>query len=145
MHADPVGTTTASMIVELEADPSAPVLAWMTLGNPCVATYFPVFADVEPPTELLQGNDDPASGGAWWRFRELLLEVQKDFPRRGQYVRGFWSEFERELVAGTLRDVSRLPGPGMERRRAQEHVQQRAWEKVSTALAGLAGRVRGLA
>lgn len=144
MHADPVGTTTASMIVELSGDLSRPIVAWMALANPCVSPYFPVFVDADLPPELTQGTDDPASGGAWWRFKHLLTEVEKDFARRGSYVRAFWSEFEKMLAADAAKAMVKLPPPGPARVEAEREIMRAAWDQVSTALTGLTGRVKAL-
>ena len=97
MHADPVGTTTASMVVELGPQPSRPVLAWVAMGSPCACPYLPVVVGAPLPAEMEQGGQDPASGGAWHRFHALLAEVEKDFPVRGRYVRDFWRDFEAGL------------------------------------------------
>ena len=131
MHADPVGTTTASMVVELDGDPARPLLAWMALTNPCIAPYLPVFVGAKLPTELTDGE------GAWRRFKDLLTEVEKDFAKRGPYVRAFWKDFE----AATAETLS--PDTAADAASRQGFV-DRTWSRASDALHELTGRVRSL-
>lgn len=144
MHADPVGTTTASMVVELHGDPSRPLLAWMALTNPCVSPYLPVFVDAPVPAELTQGEGDPSSGGAWHRFKALLTEVEKDFGLRGPVVRGFWREFEDGVKDETAAFLAALPPAGPARVEAEAAHAQAMWDRASKALAEITARVRSL-
>lgn len=144
MHADPVGTTTASIVVELHGDAGRPLLAWMALTNPCVAPYLPVFVGARLPEELSAGTLDPASGGAWHRFKALLAEVEKDFAGRAPYVRAFWKDFEAGVAADTRAAVDALPCEPQARQTAQEELMARTWTRASDALAGLTERVRAL-
>lgn len=144
MHADPVGTTTASMVVELHGDPSRPLMVWMALTNPCVSPYLPVFVDAPLPVELMQGEADPKSGGAWHRFKALLTEVEKDFGLRGPVVRGFWREFEDDVKDETAAFLAALPAPGADRVRAEAAHAQATWDRASKALAEITARVRTL-
>ncbi len=140
MHADPVGTTTASMVVELAGDPSKPLLAWMALGSPCVSTYLPAFVDIPLPADLT----DAGPSGAWHRFKALLTEVERGFVRRGRYVRESWSAFEAETIADAAAVLGRLPASPSERREAQRSLVERSWQRASSALATLTERVRQL-
>lgn len=144
MHADPVGTTTASMVVELHGDPSRPLLAWMALTNPCVAPYLPVFVGTPLPAELAQGAADPASGGAWHRFKALLAEVEKDFAVRAPVVRAFWKEFETEVRAQTASLLESLPAEPGARAATQSDFMESTWQRTSVALRGLTERVKAL-
>jgi dipeptidase len=144
MHADPVGTTTASMVVELHGVPSRPLMAWMALTNPCVSPYLPVFVDAPVPSELRQGEADPKSGGAWHRFKALLTEVEKDFGLRGPVVRGFWREFEDDVKDETAAFLAALPAPGPDRVRAEAAHAQAMWDRASKALAEITARVSTL-
>ncbi|HXC51016.1 MAG TPA: hypothetical protein VN634_09050 [Candidatus Limnocylindrales bacterium] len=146
MHADPVGTTTASMIVELDGS-TAPVMAWMALTNPCVSPYLPVFVGAPLPAELVRGESDPSSGGAWHRFKSLLGEVEKDFAARAPFVRTFWDRFESEIAGETESAVAsfRAAEAGVEARRAaQADLMSRVWARASAALEDLTERVRAL-
>ncbi len=95
MHADPVGTTTASMVVELDVPGSLP-LYWAALANPCIGPFLPLFPQGRLPEELSQGGEGAESGGAWWRFKDLLTLVEQAPDRRAQAVRDFWDGWEQE-------------------------------------------------
>lgn len=144
MHADPVGTTTASMVVELHGEEDRPLLAWMALTNPCVSPYLPVFVGAPLPAELAQGGSDPSSGGAWHRFKELLGEVEKDFTCRGPYVRDFWKKFEGEVVKDTAAFLASLPSDHDSRRRAEQEFMETVWSRASQSLAELTANVASL-
>jgi hypothetical protein len=47
MHADPVGTTTASMVVELHGDDARPLLAWMDKAVECVLAWVSVTQPID--------------------------------------------------------------------------------------------------
>ncbi|MFN2377584.1 MAG: hypothetical protein ABR538_13675 [Candidatus Binatia bacterium] len=140
MHADPVGTTTASMVVELHGDASRPLLAWMALTNPCVAPYLPVFVGATLPADLTSS----AADGAWRRFKALLGEVEKDFAARGPFVRDFWRDFEAGLVGDTTARIRSLPQDSAARVEAGETWMKEAWARTSAALQDLTDRVRSL-
>lgn len=144
MHADPVGTTTASMVVELHGDPSRPLLAWVAITNPCVSPYLPVFVDAPLPAELLQGGADASSGGAWHRFKALRTEVEQDFALRGPVVRGFWREFEDGVKDDVAAALAALPPPGPARVEAEAALAASTWERASAALADITAKVRTL-
>ncbi|MBC8291593.1 MAG: hypothetical protein H8E45_00345 [Proteobacteria bacterium] len=97
MHADPIGTTTASMVVEL-SEQAAPLL-WAAPGSPCTSPYLPLFAAAPLPALLRQGTSDRASGGLWWTLKALLEAVEKDFVAHAPMVRRRWQEFEDGLDA----------------------------------------------
>ncbi len=152
MHADPVGTTTASMVVELapvpagqrRADAAAPLIYWAALTNPCVAPYLPLFVEAELPAELACGGADADGGGAWWRFKALLTEVEKDFTRRGPYVRAFWRDFEEPLLEETVRFVASMPAGADARRGVEGEFVASVWERASTALDKVTAEVAAL-
>ncbi|MEO8605654.1 MAG: C69 family dipeptidase [bacterium] len=97
MHADPVGTTTASMIARLSEDPDDLLRYWGSLGSPCVGVFLPYYVDAELPAVLARGGAAPAAEVPWWRFKHLLTLVEQDWPRRGQRARAFWDELEYAL------------------------------------------------
>lgn len=146
MHADPVGTTTASMVAELvdgsPADAREPIVYWAALTNPCVAPYLPLLVEAELPQELA---DDRATGG-WGRFKALLGEVEKDFVTRGPYVREFWREFEQPLAEETSRAVEALAGCADARARAGDAsgFVASVWQRASAALSEVTARVAKL-
>lgn len=144
MHADPVGTTTASMVVELHGDPSRPLLAWVALTSPCVSPYLPVFVDAPLPVELTEGGAETSTGGAWHRFKALLTEVEQDFALLGPVVRGFWREFEDGVKDDTIAALAALPASGPARITAETVLAQGMWERASAALAEITAKVRKL-
>jgi len=88
MHADPVGTTTASLITRIGPD-TEPLLYWAGLGSPCTGIFLPLFLDCDPPVPLQRGGATPEAGmpgdSAWWQFHELgrrvALNWQENLPR----------------------------------------------------------------
>lgn len=97
MHADPVGTTTASMIARLPADADDLLRYWGCLGSPCAGIFVPWYLDGELPPALARGGAEPEADAPWWRFKELLTLIEADVPRRAPYVRSFWDELEQTL------------------------------------------------
>jgi len=140
MHADPVGTTTASMVIELHEGGAGSLVAWMALTNPCVSPYLPVFVGAPVPREMLDDGPD----GAWQRFKVLLGEVEKDFPSRAPFVRDFWKAHEEKIGRETARLVASLPGGADARIAAQRDFVEATWRRTSQALDDLTRRVRGL-
>jgi hypothetical protein len=140
MHADPVGTTTASMVIELHGEASRPLLAWMALTNPCVSVYLPVFVDAPVPGELMLGGE----GGAWQRFKVLLGEVEKEFAVRAPAVRAFWSSHEGSIARDTAAFLGSLPAQANERIEAERDFAERIWRRTSEALDDLTRKVRAL-
>jgi dipeptidase len=97
MHADPVGTTTASMIARLPEYPDNLLRYWGSLGSPCVGVFLPYYVDADLPAILARGGCDATPDAPWWRFKHLLTLVEQDWPRRGQRARAFWDELEYTL------------------------------------------------
>ena len=104
MHADPVGTTTASMIARLPADPDDLLRYWGSLGSPCVGVFLPYYVDGELPAILARGGAAAAADSPWWRFKQLLTLVERDWSRHGPVARAYWDEFE-SVLAGEAQEV----------------------------------------
>jgi dipeptidase len=104
MHAEPVGTTTASMIARLPADRDDLLRFWGSLGSPCVGVFLPYYVDADLPQLLASGGAEPSPDAPWWRFRALLTLVERDWPRHGPRVRAYWDEFEH-VLAGEAEEV----------------------------------------
>ncbi len=100
MHADPLDNTTASMVVALPPAPDDHARAWVSLGSPCVGAFLPVYPEARIPPRLGLGGEAPDPTSPWWRMRELLTLVERDFARFGPVVRVRWDALEAELVAG---------------------------------------------
>ena len=98
MHADPLDNTTAAMVAPLPADPRAPAGAWVCLGSPCVGAFVPCYLEGRVPGSLTRGSAEPDAESPWWRMRELLTLVERDFARWGPFVRARWEAFEGGLA-----------------------------------------------
>ncbi len=103
MHADPVGTTTASLVTRLPGDRNEPLLYWASLGSPCVGIFLPLFVDCAVPSILQCGSDTPSHDSAWWRFKNLLTYVEADWENRFPAVRRKLDAFEA-TVEQQMRD-----------------------------------------
>lgn len=104
MHADPVGTTTASMIARLPSAADDLLRYWGSLGSPCIGVFLPYYVDGELPQQLARGGEQPSADSPWWRFKTLLTLVERDWPRHGPRVRADWDELER-VLAGEAQEV----------------------------------------
>ena len=98
MHADPLDNTTAAMVARLPADPSAVGTAWVCPGSPCVGAFLPCYVEGTVPERLARGEAEADRESPWWRMRELLTLVERDFERWGPLVRGRWDVYEAALA-----------------------------------------------
>jgi secernin len=99
MHAEPVGTTTASLIAHLTADSREPLTYWASFGSPCIAAFIPLFVDTDIPAVLTRGGEQPSDDSAWWLFKRLLTSVERDWDGRALVVRTELDAFEAQIVA----------------------------------------------
>ncbi len=97
MHADPVGTTTASIVAEIPENPSRAIY-WACLGSPCVGVYLPLFLDVVLPEVLTRGGENYTADSAWWRARRLLECVERDWNAFLPFVRSALDSVEKALA-----------------------------------------------
>ena len=98
MHADPLDNTTAAMVATLPDDPAAPATAWLCLGSPCVGAFVPCWIEGQVPEVLTRGGAESGRESPWWRMRELLTLVERDFGRFAPLVRARWDAFEARLA-----------------------------------------------
>ena len=98
MHAEPVGTTTASMIARLAPQACEPLVYWASLGSPCVSAFVPLYLDAEIPAVLSRGGERTSDDSAWWQFKRLLTLVERDWQRYGAPVREALDAFEAETA-----------------------------------------------
>jgi dipeptidase len=98
MHADPLDNTTAAMVARLPADPAVPAVAWVCLGSPCTGAFVPCYLDAAVPDRLAHGGGEPDAASPWWRLRELLTLVERDFAHFAPIVRARWDAFETVLA-----------------------------------------------
>jgi secernin len=97
MHAEPVGTTTASMIARIPPSADEPLTYWASLGSPCVGFFVPLYVDGDIPEALTRGGEQPSDDSPWWQFKRLLALVERDWPRYAPHVRRELDQFEAEL------------------------------------------------
>lgn len=99
MHADPVGTTTASMVARLPPDDEIDLLrCWTSLGSPCVGIFLPCYPIARLPARLSRGGAGPDPESPWWGFKQVLTLVERDFDRYGSRVRTHWDALEERLL-----------------------------------------------
>jgi len=106
MHAEPVGTTTASVIARIPTDAHAPLLYWASLGSPCVSAFVPLFMDTDIPAVLTRGGEHPADDSAWWQSKRLLTAVERDWSGLLPAVRARLDKFEAQIKAELPRVVT---------------------------------------
>ncbi len=112
MHAEPVGTTTASMVAHIPADEQLP-LYWASLGSPCVGAFIPLFLDLPLPAALTTGGAEASVESAWWTCKQLLTRVEADWATRATVVRDTLDHFEMDLT-------ERMARTGIVQRPAEE-------------------------
>jgi len=98
MHAEPVGTTTASVIARIPPDTGEPLIYWASFGSPCVGAFIPLFVDGEVPAVLTNGDPQPSDDSLWWQFKRLLGHVERDWACHHPPVREALDHFEAEIT-----------------------------------------------
>ena len=98
MHAEPVGTTTASMITRLSAEENEPLLYWASLASPCASAFVPLFMDGDIPEGLGRGGPEPSEDSVWWHFKHLLTLVERNWAERVAHVRATLDRFEADCA-----------------------------------------------
>jgi dipeptidase len=113
MHADPLDNTTAALVATLPAEPRVPAAAWVCLGSPCIGAFVPCYLAGTVPVALATGGAEPDGTSPWWRMRELLTLIERDFARWGPHVRARWDRFETavaERAAGVEEEAAAAGG-----------------------------------
>lgn len=98
MHADPVGTTTASMVAQLPNDEAQLLRCWTSLGSPCVGVFLPCYPSGRLPAALSRGRAQATVDSPWWAFKRLLTLVERDWDHCGARVRAHWDAFEQATL-----------------------------------------------
>lgn len=106
MHADPVGTTTASVVAELPTPEAGPLVYWASLGAACCGVFIPLFVDTALPEALSIGGEQDDGRSAWWRFRRLLERVEQNWALHLPLARQLLDPFE-QAVEEQLQEVRR--------------------------------------
>ncbi len=141
MHAGGVGTTAASMVVELDSE--APLLVRAALASPCTSPYLPLFAEAPLPAALTVGGREPSAESAWWRLDGLRSLVAADWERNGPIVRDAWRQFEAETEDALAELLRSLPSAGAERRERMEVFMAETWRAAEQRIDALCERLRG--
>ena len=113
LHADPVGTTTASIVAHLRTPWDGRPDLWVSLATPCTGVFLPLYLEGDVPAAYAVGGASPDRASPWWRFKALQDAVLA--RPRSELVRlqRFWGEWEQELasrselLAGEVRTLQR--------------------------------------
>jgi secernin len=114
MHAEPIGTTTASVIAHLRGEAGATVY-WASLGAPCCGVFMPLYIDGEIPQALTRAGSEFSEDSAWWLFKRLNELVAEDYAGRTPRVQEIWSALEadfRDKSATIEADAEKLRSQG---------------------------------
>ena len=104
MHAEPVGTTTASMIAHIPPGADQPLTYWASVGSPCLSAFVPLYVDADVPAVLSSGGEHPSDDSPWWLAKRILTFVEAGWPRRAPQVREELDEFEARVAAQMERE-----------------------------------------
>ena len=96
MHADPIGTTAASMVVHLRGQGFLEVY-WASLGTACCGVFMPLYVEGEIPLALTCAGSEYSEDSVWWLFKRLDECVEKDFAGKSPRVQAVWSQAETEF------------------------------------------------
>ncbi|MCG8588662.1 MAG: C69 family dipeptidase [Proteobacteria bacterium] len=111
------GSTTASLIAPLPADPTPAWPVWVSFGTPCTGLFLPVYLDGILPAALARGGESPDDAAAWWVFKQLEDAALRDPQRNAPLLRQAWSDLEEKLEAerlGVEAQAARAAGGGDE-------------------------------
>jgi hypothetical protein len=117
MHLRGYQNTTSSIITELPADPTLPLRAWVSPGQPCVSIYVPVFG-----TRVPSALGDPLT---WHAFAALRDRAEADEDALAE-IRAVFGPLEADLWTEADALAAR---PSEYARFAEE-----AWRRVAEAL-----------
>lgn len=99
MHAEPVGTTTASLVAAIATDPQEPLVYRASLGSPCCSVFVPLRMDAEVPRAMTVGGVEPSDDSLWWTCKRLVQWVEQDWNERLGVVRRELDAIEAEAEA----------------------------------------------
>lgn len=134
MHAEPVGTTTASMIARIPGD-GQPLVYWASLGSPCVSVFIPLFVDADIPAVFCGGGAQP-DDSPWWQLKRVLTRVEADWSRYVPRVRGAFDRLEAQ-IAERMQDSGILERGTAERAAFMQQVADDLLRTVRDVLAAL--------
>ena len=120
MHAEPVGTTTASLVAALPENRSRPWPVWASFGSPCLGIFLPLYMDGWVPDSLASGGGvaSPGAGpSAWAAFSDLRNAVDAAEGRPDSALRASFDALSEQLEEERIlveREVTALQGAGEE-------------------------------
>ncbi|RJP16631.1 MAG: secernin-3 [Candidatus Abyssobacteria bacterium SURF_5] len=97
MHADPVGTTAASVVAHIRRKYPF-VTYWASFGNPCCGVFLPLYLQGRVPSVLLKAGGASSNDSVWWLFKRLDEAVAADYASNTFVVQSAWAELESEFV-----------------------------------------------
>jgi dipeptidase len=111
MHADPMSTTTASLMTRLPEEVGhRPWPVWISFATPCTGIFVPVYLDGVIPFGLASPGadaDDPVHSeqvnSAWEAMRRLQERATEDFERAMPILREGWKDLARSVELERLR------------------------------------------
>jgi dipeptidase len=97
MHAEPVGTTAASIVAHLGGT-GRPMAYWASFGPPCCSMFIPLYVEGKIPLALTRAGARFSEDSVWWLFKRLGDSVAQDFAGRTPRVQGVWNGLETEFA-----------------------------------------------
>jgi len=166
MHADPVSTTTASLVARLpEASCGDPWPVWISFATPCTGIFMPVYLEGVLPPALAVSDGDPGSGASpkatpgatssprsrsiWESMRALQEQAAIDYGRSLPILREEWAKLVSRIEADRIETEAEAIALGeVDRRDARADVltgfMARTTDRVieeSTRLVVVVGRI----
>ncbi len=117
MHAQPISTTTASMVARLRTSSDGLPDLWACLGSPCTGVFLPVYLDGKLPPELSLGGPQPDQQSPWWRMKALADDALAGPRERLVRLQETWADLERGLfdkAEGLAPELTALPERGLD-------------------------------
>jgi secernin len=99
LHADPVGTTTASMVARLRPQWDGLPDLWASLAAPCTGVFLPLYLEGDVPAAHALGGADPDRASPWWRFKALQDAVLARPRSAVVRLQSYWGGWEEELAS----------------------------------------------
>ena len=124
MHAEPVGTTTASLVAALPEDRGRPWPIWASFGSPCLGLFLPLYIDGCVPASLASHVDVVSPGGrpsAWAAFADLRKAADSAADQSLAEIRASFDALSDQIDQERIQieeEVARLREAGDEREAA---------------------------
>jgi len=83
----------ASMVVPLDR-----CVRWFALTSPCTSIFLPLYLEGRLPESLGRGGTKPTVDSAWWCFKRLQEEAERDLATHLPRVRAAFDPLEEEWL-----------------------------------------------